>query len=95
MPCGLLCQIALNNEELPYAERHVRWCERSENESRKKTFVSLLLDCYAPAMASQDPSYTEAVVPQNKDLGTVRKSFVFTMPENSVGVLKLTPVESR
>ena len=46
-------------------------------------------------MASQDPSYTEAVVPQNKDLGTVCKNFVFTMPENSVGVLKLTPVESR
>ena len=46
-------------------------------------------------MASQDPSYTEAVVPQNKDLGTVCTSFVFTMPENSVGVLKLTPVESR
>ena len=21
----------------PYAERHVRWCERSENESRRKT----------------------------------------------------------
>lgn len=40
-------------------------------------------------------NYTEAVVPQNKDLGTVCKSFVFTMPENSVGVLKLTPVESR
>ena len=57
--------------------------------------VYLLLDCYAPAMATQDPSYTEAVVPQNKDLGTVCKSFVFTMPENAVGVLKLTPVESR
>ena len=24
-------------EEPPYAERHVRWWERSENESRKKT----------------------------------------------------------
>ena len=24
-------------KEPPYAERHVRWCERSENESRKKT----------------------------------------------------------
>ena len=23
--------------EPPYAERHVRWCERSENENRKKT----------------------------------------------------------
>ena len=44
MPYGLLCQSALNNEEPPYAERHVRWCERSENESRKKTFVFLLLD---------------------------------------------------
>ncbi|MCQ2125780.1 MAG: hypothetical protein MJZ25_16560, partial [Fibrobacter sp.] len=32
VPYGLLCQIALNNEEPPYAERHVRWCERSENE---------------------------------------------------------------
>ena len=25
------------NKEPPYAEPHVRWCERSENESRKKT----------------------------------------------------------
>ena len=24
-------------KEPPYAEPHVRWCERSENESRKKT----------------------------------------------------------
>ena len=31
-------------KEPPYAERHVRWCERSVNESRKKTFVFLLLD---------------------------------------------------
>ena len=33
-------------KEPPYAERHVRWCERSENGSRKKTFVFLLLDFY-------------------------------------------------
>ena len=33
---GLLC-IGIVNEEPPYAEPHVRWCERSENESRKKT----------------------------------------------------------
>ena len=26
------------------SKRHVRWCERSENKSRKKTFVFLLLD---------------------------------------------------
>ena len=35
-------------KEPPYAERHVRWCERSENESRKKTFVFLLLDYLQP-----------------------------------------------
>ncbi len=27
----------IRTKEPPYAERHVRWCERSENESRKKT----------------------------------------------------------
>ena len=32
------------DKEPPYADPHVRWCERSENESRKKTFVFLLLD---------------------------------------------------
>ncbi len=37
--------------------------------------------------------YSEAVVPHTKHLGTVKKSFEFTMPENSVGVLKLTPVK--
>ena len=32
---GLL-RIGIVNEEPPYAEPHVRWCERSENESRRK-----------------------------------------------------------
>ena len=36
LPDGLL-RIGIVNEEPPYAEPHVRWCERSENESRKKT----------------------------------------------------------
>ena len=36
--------------------------------------------------------YTEAVVPHTKDLGVVRKSFNFTMPENSIGILRLKPV---
>ena len=27
----------ISTKEPPYAERHVRWCEGSENESRKKT----------------------------------------------------------
>ena len=33
-------------KEPPYAERHVRWCERSENNSRRKTtyVIFLLLD---------------------------------------------------
>ena len=37
--------------------------------------------------------YTEAVVPQTKDYGTVKKSFVMTMPENSVGIIRLKPVK--
>ena len=52
MPYGLLLPIALINGEPPYAEPHVRWCERSENESRRKTtFVFLLLDsCFRGAL---------------------------------------------
>ena len=30
-------RVANQKQESPYAERHVRWCERRENESRKKT----------------------------------------------------------
>jgi hypothetical protein len=37
--------------------------------------------------------YTEAVVPHTKNLGTVRKSFQVLIPENSICVLQLTPVE--
>ena len=36
-----------------------------------------------------DFSYREAIIPQTKSLGTVKSSFTFTMPENSVGVLRL------
>ena len=36
-------------------------------------------------------TYTEAVVPHHTDLGTVTKSFTMTMPENSVGVIRLKP----
>ena len=35
--------------------------------------------------------YTEAVVPHTKQIGTVRGSFDFTMPENSIGILRLKP----
>ena len=31
LPYGLL-RVGIVNEEPPYAEPHVRWCERSENE---------------------------------------------------------------
>ena len=38
-------------------------------------------------------SYTEAVVPHTKDLGTIKKQFTLTMPENSIGIIKLTPIK--
>lgn len=38
-------------------------------------------------------NYMEAVVPHTKNLGTVKKVFEFTMPENSVGIIRLTPVK--
>jgi hypothetical protein len=37
--------------------------------------------------------YSEQVVPHTKDLGAVSKSFTFTMPENSIGILRLKPVQ--
>ena len=36
-----------------------------------------------------DFSYSEVITPQTKSLGKVQSSFTFTMPENSVGVLRL------
>ena len=38
-------------------------------------------------------TYTEAVVPQTKEIGQVSKTFQFTMPENSVGIIKLKKVK--
>ncbi len=38
-------------------------------------------------------SYTEAVVPHTKSLGKVSGSFTFTLPENSIGVLRLKVAE--
>ncbi|MBP5425881.1 MAG: alpha-L-arabinofuranosidase, partial [Prevotella sp.] len=35
--------------------------------------------------------YSELVVPHTKKLGSVSKSFTFTMPENSIGILRLKP----
>ena len=37
--------------------------------------------------------YTEPVVPHTKALGTVERSFEFTMPENSIGILRLKPLK--
>ena len=36
--------------------------------------------------------YNDVVVPHTKAIGTVRKSFEFTMPENSIGILRLKPL---
>ena len=37
--------------------------------------------------------YTEAVVPHTTALGQVRKSFDCMIPENSVGIIRLKPIE--
>ena len=37
--------------------------------------------------------YTEAVTPQSRDLGVVRKSFQVLIPDNSICILKLAPAE--
>lgn len=37
--------------------------------------------------------YTEAIVPHTKEYGKVRKTFEMIMPENSVGVIRLTPIK--
>jgi alpha-L-arabinofuranosidase len=39
--------------------------------------------------APADFNYSEAITPKTESLGTVQSSFTFTMPENSVGVLRL------
>ena len=38
-------------------------------------------------------SYTEAVVPHTKNYGTIKKQFQVTLPENSIGIIKLTPTK--
>ena len=38
-------------------------------------------------------SYTEAVVPHTKNYGTIKKQFTLTLPENSIGIIKLTPTK--
>ncbi len=37
-------------------------------------------------------SYDEAVKPQSVQLGQVRKKFTMTLPENSIGIIRLVPV---
>lgn len=36
-------------------------------------------------------SYKEAIVPHTKELGTIKKQFTVTLPENSIGVIRLVP----
>jgi DNA-directed RNA polymerase, beta subunit/140 kD subunit len=46
MNIGQVLEVNLGYAAPPYAEPHVRWCERSENESRRKTtsFSSYSID---------------------------------------------------
>ena len=47
---------------------------------------------YSGHPAASQVSYSEAVMPRTLNLGTVRKRFEFTMPENAIGILRLKPV---
>jgi len=38
-------------------------------------------------------SYTEAVVPHTLEIGEVKNEFEYSMPENSIGIIKLIPLE--
>ena len=38
-------------------------------------------------------NYNEAVVPHLVELGKVKKEFEYTMPENSVGIIRLVPAK--
>ena len=46
---------------------------------------------YGSPEAGRRFNYNEAVVPHTKQLGRVRKSFVMTLPENSIGIIRLVP----
>ena len=40
-------------------------------------------------------NYNEAVVPHTKELGKVRKTFQMTLPENSIGIIRLKPTSRK
>lgn len=46
-----------------------------------------------PGFGARQFKYTERVVPHTRQLGQVQKQFTMILPENSVGLLKLTPVK--
>lgn len=69
-----LHQIASQLREPPYAERHVWWCERPENESRKKTtsfssYLIFFLYIYASIMTAV------SLVLEGKQAGVVGLNF--------------------
>ena len=57
---------------------------RLKNQGDQNTYSS------SPS-AGRRFNYNEVVVPHRKDIGKVRKSFKMTMPENSIGIIRLTP----
>ena len=67
-------RVANQKQESPYAERHVWWCERPENESRKKTtsfssYLIFFLYIYAFIMTAV------SLVPEGKQAGVVGLNF--------------------
>ena len=57
---------------------------RLKNQGDQNTYSS------SPS-AGRRFNYNEVVVPHRKDIGKVRKSFKMTIPENSIGIIRLTP----
>lgn len=57
---------------------------RLKNQGDQNTYSS------SPS-AGRRFNYNEVVVPHRKDIGKVRKSFKMTMPENSIGIIRLAP----
>ena len=55
----------IHDKEPPYAERHIRWFERLENESRKKT---TLFSSYLMASKLIGPAYVLCTICLGKQL---------------------------
>ena len=78
-------------KEPPYAERHVRWCERSENKSRRKTHYF----CFPPTLLSRYYAYlpTDGGTEQTKKVAPPRATFPSdNTPDSTLWALSLAEV---